>query len=155
MLKLSKKTEYAIIAILAMSERNEDHLYTSKELSQQYNIPPEIMGKVMQSLAKNELIVSHQGVKGGYQLQKDLSKINVTSVISAMEGPLQVVDCVTIDDCNCGQLHSCNIKGPMELIQAELIGFFDKITLQHLKDKYSPLYQISNIEFESVNIEKA
>ncbi len=155
MLKLSKKTEYAIIAILAMSERTEDHLYTAKELSQRYNIPPEIMGKVMQSLAKNNLIISHQGVKGGYQLQKHLSKINIISVISAMEGPLQVVDCVTIDDCNCGQIQSCNIKGPMELIQNELLGFFDKITLQNLKDKYTPLYKISNVEYNSANIEKA
>ncbi len=155
MLKLSKKTEYAIIAILAMSENNEDQLYTAKELSQRYNIPPEIMGKVMQSLTKNNLIVSHQGVKGGYQLQKDLSKINISSVISAMEGPLQVVDCLTIDDCSCGQIQSCNIKGPMELIQNEFLGFFDKITLQDLKDKYSPLYQISNIDVNSANMEKA
>ena len=57
MLKLSKKTEYAIIALMAMTNGKNDKLYTSKELSQRYNIPPEIMGKVMQSLAKNDLII--------------------------------------------------------------------------------------------------
>jgi Rrf2 family protein len=137
MLKLSKKTEYAIIALLAMSESNDDQLFKAKELSGRYNIPPEIMGKVMQSLAKNNIIVSHQGVKGGYQLKKELSQINIISVISALEGPLKVVDCAAIEDCNCGQLSSCNIKGPMELIQDELRSFFNKISFEDLKGKYA------------------
>jgi len=139
MLKLSKKTEYAIIALMAMTNGNTDKLYTSKELSQRYNIPPEIMGKVMQSLAKNELIVSHQGVKGGYQLSGDLSDINIISVITAVEGPLKVVDCVAVDECGCNQLSSCNIKGPMEMIQSELYDFLGNISIKSLKDKYIPM----------------
>lgn len=139
MLKLSKKTEYAIIALMAMTNSKDDKLYTSKELSQKHNIPPELMGKVMQSLAKNNLIISHQGVKGGYQLTADLSAINIISVITAVEGPLQVVDCVSIDECDCNQLSSCNIKGPMEMIQNELFSFLGNISLKDLKDKYTPM----------------
>ena len=139
MLKLSKKTEYAIVALMAMTNGKNDKLYTSKELSQRYNIPPEIMGKVMQSLAKNDLIISHQGVKGGYQLSGDLSDINIISVITAVEGPLKVVDCVAVDDCECNQLSSCNIKGPMEMIQSELYDFLGNISLKSLKDKYIPM----------------
>lgn len=139
MLKLSKKTEYAIIALMALTNGNNEKLYTSKELSQRHNIPPEIMGKVMQSLAKNNLIKSHQGVKGGYQLTGNLSDINIISVITAVEGPLKVVDCVAMDDCECNQLSSCNIKGPMEMIQSELYDFLGNISLKSLKDKYSPI----------------
>jgi len=139
MLKLSKKTEYAIIALMAMTNGKDDRLYTSKELSQKHNIPPELMGKVMQSLAKNNLIISHQGVKGGYQLTENLSAINIISVITAIEGPLQVVDCVSMDDCDCNQLSACNIKGPMEMIQNELFSFLGNISLKDLKDKYTPI----------------
>jgi Rrf2 family protein len=139
MLKLSKKTEYAIIALMSMNNGEKDKLFTAKELSQKHNIPPEIMGKVMQTLAKNELIVSHQGVKGGYQLKGNLSDINIISVITALEGPLQVVDCVSINDCGCNQISACNIKGPMEMIQNELFSFFGNISLKDLKDKYTPM----------------
>ena len=139
MLKLSKKTEYAIIALMAMNNGEKDKLYTAKELSQKHNIPPEIMGKVMQTLAKNELIVSHQGVKGGYHLKGNLSDINIISVITALEGPLQVVDCVSINGCGCNQISACNIKGPMEMIQNELFSFFGNISLKDLKDKYTPI----------------
>jgi Rrf2 family protein len=139
MLKLSKKTEYAIIALMAMTNGKNGKLYTSKELSQKHNIPPEIMGKVMQSLAKNNLILSHQGVKGGYQLTEDLSDINIISVITALEGPLQVVDCVSMDECHCKQLSSCNIKGPMEMIQNELFDFLRNISLKDLNEKYTPM----------------
>jgi Rrf2 family protein len=139
MLKLSKKTEYAMIALMAMTNSNGDKLYTAKELSQRYNIPPEIMGKVMQSLAKNNLIISHQGVKGGYHLKDNLSDINIISVITAVEGPLKVVDCVTHDSCSCNQISFCNIKGPMEMIQNELYSFLGNISLKDLKDKYTPI----------------
>ena len=139
MLKLSKKTEYAIIALMAMTNNNGDKLYTSKELSQRYNIPTEIMGKVMQSLAKNNLIVSHQGVKGGYQLKDNLQDVNIISVITAVEGPLKVVDCVSHDDCGCDQISFCNIKGPMEMIQNELFSFLGNISIKDLKDKYTPI----------------
>ena len=144
MMKLSKKTEYAIIALMAMTDADGDKLYTAKEISQKYKIPPEIMGKVLQSLAKNDLIISHQGVKGGYQLTRNLSEININSVITAVEGPLQVVECTSIEECGCDQLSACNIKGPMEMIQNELFSFFGNISLKDLKEKYNPLIQITD-----------
>lgn len=149
MLKLSKKIEYAIIAVIHMSNAENDDLVTAKMLSQHYNIPPEIMGKVLQSLAKNEIIISHQGVKGGYRLHAPLEKLNINSIINAVEKPIHLVDCVVEDgDCSCGQLSFCNIKGPMELIQDELTSFFDNITLKDFKEKYKnyvPLWQIKTV----------
>jgi len=88
------------------------------------------------------LIVSHQGVKGGYKLSRDLSDINIVSVITAVEGPLKVVDCVAVDECECNQLSSCNIKGPMEIIQSELYNFLGNISLKSLKEKYIPMVHL-------------
>ena len=63
MLRISKKTEYAIIALVDMANTDNDDLITAKDISDRYNIPREILGKVLQGLAKNSLIDSHQGVK--------------------------------------------------------------------------------------------
>ena len=145
MLKLSKKTEYAIIAIMDMAANGNGNLTTAKDLSAKYNIPRELLGKVLQSLAREEVIVSQQGVKGGYRLKIPLEKINFHSIITAVEGPIQLVDCRDESDCNCEQLDFCNIKNPMEFIQLELTRFFNNITMADFRDRFSnlvPLVQI-------------
>jgi len=145
MLRISKKTEYAIIALVDMAGNGKESLITAKDLSDRYKIPREILGKVLQSLAKNNLIDSHQGVKGGYQLVVPLREINIKTIIQTVDGPIQLVDCAVEDDCNCGQIDYCNIKSPMEFIQSELMKLFDNITLQDFKDRHvnmSPLLEI-------------
>ena len=137
MLKLSKKTEYAIIAILDMAGKPIDELLTAKDLSQKYNIPREIMGKVLQSLAKQGIIVSQQGAKGGYKLDIPLEQLNINSIINAVDGPIHLVDCKNETACDCSQLDYCNIKTPMELIHIELNKFFNNITLKDFKEKYA------------------
>jgi Rrf2 family protein len=133
MLKLSKKTEYAVIALMHMAENSQNGLNTAKEISIAYNIPRELMNKVLQRLAKSDIITSHQGVKGGYQLQRSIDEINFSAIISAVEGPISLIDCVHMDACGCDQLDYCNIKTPMEFIQSELEKFFDGITLSDFK----------------------
>jgi Rrf2 family protein len=103
MLRISKKIKYAIIALVDMADNGNDTLVTVKDLSDRYNIPREILGKVLQSLAKNNLINSHQGVKGGYQLLLPLKDINIKTIIQTVDGPIQLVDCAIESDCNCDQ----------------------------------------------------
>ncbi|RMF58001.1 MAG: Rrf2 family transcriptional regulator [Calditrichaeota bacterium] len=139
MFKMSKKVEYALISLLYMAERKEGELTTARELSENFNIPQEIGGKVLQSLTRNGFISSVQGVKGGYQLAMDAAKINVTDVIAAVDGPLQVVGCaVEADKCNCEQLSYCNIRSPMEIIQLKLIEFFNTISIKDLQKNTIP-----------------
>jgi Rrf2 family protein len=136
MLKLSKKTEYAIIALLDMAGNGQGRLTTVRDLSQKYNIPREIMGKVMQSLAREGLIISQQGVKGGYKIAYKPKDINISSVIQAVDGPISLVDCKIHDRENCEQIEFCNIKSPMNFIHSELLNFFNGITLQDFQRKY-------------------
>ncbi len=146
MLKLSKKTEYAVIAIMDMAGNGSSRLTTAKDLSAKYNIPRELLGKVLQSLARENVIVSQQGVKGGYRLNMPLEKINFHTIINAVEGPIHLVDCRGESGCNCEQMNYCNIKNPMEFIQMELMRFFNNITLADFKNRFSELVPLVKIE---------
>jgi len=146
MLKLSKKTEYAVIAIMDMAGNGNSRLTTAKDLSVKYNIPRELLGKVLQSLAREDVIASQQGVKGGYRLNIPLDKINFHTIIKAVEGPIHLVDCRDGSECNCEQLDYCNIKNPMEFIQMELTRFFNNITLADFKNRFSNLASLVHIE---------
>jgi Rrf2 family protein len=144
MLKFSKKVEYALISMLYMAEQNEGQLTTSRELAATFNIPQELAGKVLQSLAKSGCISSVQGVKGGYLLAKEPDMINLADIIVAVDGPVKVVNCVDEpDSCSCEQLSFCNMRNPMETIQDKLMNFFTSITLKDLQTNYIP-YDIAN-----------
>jgi Rrf2 family protein len=135
MLKFSKKLEYALISIFEMSDRNGDEPVTTKEISKNYHIPQEILGKVLQALAKKRIIHSIQGVKGGYKLNQSLKDLNIIKVVEAVEGPITLTACNTQALCSCEQLIRCNIRSPMEMIQSELIQFFSDISLEALRNR--------------------
>ncbi len=138
MMRFSKKVEYALIAMVNMDDMGSDiELYTSKSLSEQFNIPPEVMGKVLQALVRKGLLLSVQGVKGGYTISRPLKKINVLELIEAVDGKMMLASCGTNPPESCAQFGYCGIQTPVEIIQEKLVGFFREITLLDIKNKYN------------------
>lgn len=135
MLKLSKKVEYAIISLLEMADNHDESPVTARMIASKYRIPPEILGKVLQTMVKKDFLTSLQGVKGGYRLNKPLEAIDVLAVVEAVEGPITLISCKSTDMEYCRQVLNCTIKMPMHVIQNELVQFFNSITLQELKNK--------------------
>jgi len=134
MIKLSKKIEYGLISLLHINNINNLHLVTCREISDHYHIPHEILGKVLQGLAKAKLIESIQGVKGGYHLSKDLEHITLGEVIEALEGPLHITPC-TCDDYICHIEPQCNIQGPIFHFQDQLLKFIYNVSLKSFQKK--------------------
>lgn len=132
MLMLSKKVEYALISLLHMSGLDGDELATAKEVSDQYNIPAELLGKVLQSLARAGLASAVHGAHGGYRIGRPLEKIKLGEVIEALEGPVLLARCQE-DPATCGQYHNCNIKEPVIQIQEQLQDFVHGISLAGFK----------------------
>jgi len=138
MMRFSKKVEYALIAMVSMDDKGQANtLYTSKSLSEQNNIPPEIMGKVLQALVRNGLLQSVQGVKGGYAISRPLNKINVLELIEAVDGKMMLASCGTNPPESCAQYGYCGIQTPVEIIQEKLEAFFSQISLLDIKNKYT------------------
>ena len=146
MLRISKKMEYALMGLLHMSHKDWRELTTAKELAQSYNIPPELMGKVLQKLTKRKVIESMLGVKGGYRLMRSIDQVKMSDVIAAVEGPLKIVNCLRIKTTSeCHQHHQCTIKNPMGIIQNKLENFFSELTLQDIEnDMTSNLRQMQH-----------
>lgn len=137
MLKFSKKFEYALIVMLDLASRPQDDLVTTRSLAEQYRIPPEILGKVLQILVRKDLLNSVQGVKGGYILNCDINQTSIYTLIKAVDGPIKLVNCFQHKDaCGCDQESTCNIRTPMEIIQDELVKYFSHITLRDIKNRF-------------------
>jgi Rrf2 family protein len=96
MFKLSKKADYGLIAVkhLAM-HRSENHACSANEIAEEYGISTTLMAKVLQKLARNSLVAAKHGSTGGYQLAKDPDRISALDVITAIDGPVLIISCVT------------------------------------------------------------
>ena len=70
MLRLSKKADYALMAMKHLALSADRGSSSAREIAEQYDIPIELMAKVLQRLVQRGLLLSHQGTRGGYQLAR-------------------------------------------------------------------------------------
>lgn len=138
MLKLSKKIEYGLISMIHMDSVRSGDLATARELSELYNIPAELLGKVLQLLAKAQLIVSAQGAKGGYRLARSIDRVTLGEVVAAVEGPMRITACQGDPSC-CEQYSTCNIRRPVFEVQKQLTNYMNGLPLSSFRTAQMPL----------------
>src|SRR4030081_131504 len=95
MLRLSKKADSAVMAMNPLALRGDRGSSSAREIAEQYDIPIELMAKVLQRLVRRGLLASHQGTRGGYQLARRPALISVADVIQALEGTVTGTACST------------------------------------------------------------
>ncbi|MBM4158198.1 MAG: Rrf2 family transcriptional regulator [Ignavibacteria bacterium] len=120
MVRLTKKIEYALMALKYISDEC-DKIVTAKQISENLNIPNQLLAKILQKLKKEKILESVQGIKGGYKLGKKLNEISLSFLIETIEGDMGIVDCLKTDrQGECCQTDSCNIKDPINQVQTEI-----------------------------------
>ena len=124
MLKLTRKLEYALIALRHMQDKR-DTFISAKEIADMYLIPQELLAKTLQQMAKLNYIKAAQGSRGGYRMRKGLTEISLTQFIEDIEGPIGLVDCTINSDCV--QLDNCNIRMPIKQINNNIRAIFNGI----------------------------
>ncbi|GAB4170019.1 MAG: Rrf2 family transcriptional regulator [Calditrichia bacterium] len=131
MIKLSKKVEYALISIMHLEDSSPSEPISVRELVEDYKLPSELLGKILQKLVKHNIVESVQGVNGGYLLKTPLHEISLMDVISIVDGPIKFTKCSSRHDafCSCKQLKTCNIKNAIYHIQKDLVSYFESMTL--------------------------
>src|SRR5919201_3463360 len=117
MLRFTKRADYGLMAIHYIAIHDEGAV-SAKRIAEEFAIPQELLAKILQRLAKQGLIVSQNGPKGGYVLAHRPTEITVGQVVRALEGPIKIVTC--FEDETCPQMERCNIRRPVRKIQAAI-----------------------------------
>ena len=121
MLRLSKKADYALLALRHLAARADRGAVSARELAEAYDIPPELLAKVLQKLVRARLLESHQGIRGGYGLARPAAAMSVAEVIQAIDGPLTVTAC-SEQDHSCDQYAKCGIRDPLWRIKDRIVA---------------------------------
>jgi Rrf2 family protein len=131
MLRLSKKADYALMALKHLATHTDVMSVSAREIAEAYDIPVELMAKVLQRLARRGLLSSLQGTRGGYRLAKAPSAISVADIIQAIDGPLTVTACSTESE-NCGQYSKCSVRDPLWRIKDRILSALATCSLQEV-----------------------
>jgi Rrf2 family protein len=104
---------------------------SAREIAEQYDIPIELMAKVLQRLVRMGLLTSQQGTRGGYALSRPSGTITVADVIQAIDGPFTVTSCST-EDSTCEQYGKCSIRDPLWRIKERIVAALGTVSLAEM-----------------------
>ena len=130
MLRLSKKADYALLAMRHLAAEPRA-VVSARELAEAYDIPAELLAKVLQRLVRTKLLESQQGLRGGYGLARKPDSISVAEVIQAIDGPFTVTACSESDH-SCDQFSKCNIRDPLWHIKDRIVTALAAMTVSEL-----------------------
>jgi Rrf2 family transcriptional regulator, nitric oxide-sensitive transcriptional repressor len=142
MVKLNRTTEYGLIALRYMMEKQslgDASVTSARELSDRYHLPFEITAKTLQRMKESGLIQSAHGARGGYTIARCPSKLNVSEFLELMEGPQAVVSCTGSGPKSdsmkaCEYSEKCEMQGVMTDLNSRVIGFLAGIRLTDLAE---------------------
>jgi Rrf2 family protein len=133
-LRLSKKADYALIALSYMAAPGRQSIVTAREVAQRHAIPVELLAKVLQRLVHAGVLTSIQGINGGYRLAKPPADVSVAQVVEAIDGPLMLTACDDQSD-TCEQYLKCNIRDPLHRIRARIVTALDECSIEELASR--------------------
>lgn len=127
MLRLSKLTDYSTVIMFYMA-RQPAHIYSAAEVSAGAGIAVPTASKILKALARQGLLVSRRGAKGGYVLARAPELISVAEVIDAMEGRFGMTECSVLTG-NCPQEADCLGREPWRQISRAIRRTLEQMTL--------------------------
>ncbi|GAN33825.1 MAG: Rrf2 family transcriptional regulator [Candidatus Brocadia sp. AMX2] len=128
-MKLSKKSDYALRAMIYLSMNYKNGAVQIKEISAKEKIPQKFLENILLTLRKVGILNSKIGLKGGYELARSPDLITLGEVIRALDGAIAPVDCVSkISYKPCSEEVTCVIRGVMMDIRNAIADVLDTMT---------------------------
>jgi len=148
MLKLSKKTDYAIILLTHLGE--EEVPVSAQKVATHYKLPYPMVANILKQLVSSGLIESIRGKHGGYVLAKPADEINLAEIIMVTDSPFNLVECVHDED-NCKVHQFCPTRGPLLALHHKIQQFVEETTLAAIIRDAKPI----NLTIEESSYETA
>ena len=129
----SKTCEYAIRAsIFIATQSYQGNRVTIKDISDNIDSPKSFTAKILQILAKKDLVQSVKGIGGGFEIPKDnIKKINLAQIVIAIDGDTLFKKC-GLGQNLCSGSHPCPLNKRFKSIREELTKMLENTNLEEL-----------------------
>ncbi|WP_136468334.1 RrF2 family transcriptional regulator [Flagellimonas onchidii] len=123
---LTNSSKYAIKAVLFLAvHSNEDNKLMVKDIFDRINVPQQYLAKILQELAKRDVISSSRGPKGGFYLNDTNKKLPLISIVDVIEGRHRLQSCML-------SIKECDSENPCAL--HDLVGSANSHFLKNLEE---------------------
>ncbi len=129
---LTKKSEYAMLALVIIAK--SDTPQNADILSAQLNISKSFLAKILQNLAKYNILKSYKGVNGGFVLEKKPENLTILELITIAEEKIPAVfECSTGSEiCSASSNGSCTLFPVLTNLQFKINDFLRNLTLKDI-----------------------
>lgn len=140
-MRFSKKSEYALRALLELTQAYGHHPIRRIDIAERQHIPLGFLEGILLQLKHAGILTSRPGVDGGFRLRKKPEEITLGSIIRALDGPLAPISCAsqtayqTCEDCPYATAPDCPIRSPMLEVRNAIAGVLDNYSLQDFAER--------------------
>lgn len=131
MIRMTKQADYGIVLMTGMA-RQPERLVNASELAAEAQLPPPTVSKILKLLGRAGLLESHRGAKGGYFLAREAERITVAEIITALEGPIGITECIDDTPGECSQESFCGVRANWQRINDAIRQALENITLAEM-----------------------
>ena len=136
---LSRKSKYAIKAILALAEHGGAEPVRIADLAREENIPPKFLELILLELRNNGILQSRKGKGGGYLLAREPEDIRLGQIVRLFDGPLAPVPCASqtgyVACADCPNEAVCGVHHAMREVRDATAKILDGTTIASLLRK--------------------
>lgn len=143
MLRMSKLADYGTVILTTML-RQPERPRSAAEIATVIRVPATTVSKVLKILAREGLVQSLRGAKGGYVLARPANEISMADVIEAMDGPIGVTEC-SITPGLCSQERGCPVRANWQRINRIVLQSLQQITLDQMIEPVPDTVDVSNL----------
>ncbi len=136
-MKISTRGRYGLKAMVDIALNSGENTCVSlKSIAERTGISENYLEQLISPLKKAQLVKSTRGAQGGYILNKNAENISVGDVLRAVEGPLELVECLSkSESCGTGDCESCITRGVWAKLSDSVSEAADNISLAELVDQ--------------------
>ncbi|GAB4399953.1 MAG: Rrf2 family transcriptional regulator [Anaerolineales bacterium] len=119
-MQITRQADYAVRAVLHLARNGETRTATSV-IAEEQKIPPSFLAKIISQLSIAGLLHTSRGARGGVTLAREPKDITLLEVIEAIDGPIQLNECVG-DTGICSFDENCPLRPVWCEAQEQLVG---------------------------------
>ncbi|UCD60376.1 MAG: Rrf2 family transcriptional regulator [Flavobacteriaceae bacterium] len=129
---LSNSSKYALKAVLYLTlHTDENNKMMAKDISEKISVPKAYMAKLLQGLAKREIISSTKGPKGGFYINPSNKNRTIMEIIEVIDGKKKMESCMMgLKDCN--EHKPCPIHSIINPSRSKMIALLESKTINDL-----------------------
>jgi Rrf2 family protein len=135
-MNVGRRVDYAVRALCYVAAQPPGRYVPRREIQLRQNIPAPFLSKILRDLVHAGLLLSVPGARGGFRLGKPAEAITLREVYESLEGPLNLIDCVTEQDDACCFASVCTQIQIWRGAQELLARYLEDITIQAIADRH-------------------